>query len=100
MWNETAVDAIGLIFIPLLFGVITAVVWFFQTKKKELTDRCDSADARCEKFEDALNALKLHVAEEYLKKDDFRESLKEIKDNFATLFKKIDKLVELKEDKK
>ncbi len=41
-----------------------------------------------------LNALKLHVAEEYLRKDDYKEDIRELKDTIRMMFDKIDKLVE------
>lgn len=96
MDSATLVDGVGLVVFPM----IGAVVWFFQLKKQELTDRLKAAEGESEALQNDITALRLHISEDYVKKNDFRETLQEVRQSYATLSAKIDRLVEIKEDKK
>ena len=41
-----------------------------------------------------LNTLKLHLAGDYVRKDDYKEDIRELKESIRLVFDKIDKLVE------
>jgi len=46
-----------------------------------------------------LNRIEMDLPSNYMRRDDFREGMKEIKDLFGEVFKKIDDLKEKKADK-
>jgi len=77
------IDAIGLIALPI-FGGILFFYW----------DQISNLHEKCSGLEEKLNSLKLHVAEEYLNRDDFKDSIKEIKDTILAMNSKLDRLVE------
>lgn len=85
MDSSAIVDAIGLIALPV-FGSILYFYW----------NQIVTLHRKCSELSDELNDLKLHVAEEYLNRDDFKDTMKELKDSILLINDKIDRLVERK----
>lgn len=80
---NTAINLVGFIVLPIvsiIFGIILRMILAIAKANAELKDE--------------LAKYKLHVAEQYLNKDDFNRSISELKDSVQAIFLKIDKLVD------